>query len=45
MSTRFHNRCDSQVTYFDVSDGYFCVCPECDEDLFSFETYSKEQES
>jgi len=35
---RIHNRCGTPVTYDEISDGYFAVCPECDEDLYSFET-------
>jgi hypothetical protein len=35
---RFHNRCGKSVIYTTISDGYFAVCPQCDEDLYSFET-------
>ena len=37
-----HFRCGSQVSFEDVIDGYYAQCPECDEDLFSFETYKEE---
>lgn len=30
-------RCDNQVSFEDVSEGYFAQCLFCDEDLFSFE--------
>jgi hypothetical protein len=36
---RLCNRCDTQVIYTTVSNGYDCVCPEHDEDLYLFETY------
>ena len=31
-------RCETPVIYIDVSEGYFAVCPEHDEDLYKFET-------
>ncbi len=31
-------RCDSPVQFTDVSEGYFAVCPNHDEDLFRVET-------
>ena len=34
-----HARCGAPTSFEDVSDGYYAQCPECDEDLFSFETY------
>jgi hypothetical protein len=37
--TRFCNRCDAPVVYATVSEGYDCVCPAHDEDLFLCETY------
>jgi uncharacterized paraquat-inducible protein A len=37
----FCYRCDYFVSFEEVSAGYFCVCPYCDEDLFSFETYTE----
>jgi hypothetical protein len=33
-------RCDTPVVYDQVSPGYACVCPEHDEDLYLFETYT-----
>lgn len=42
MMKRCCNRCFTDVVYEDVSDGYYCVCPRCDEDLFLFETYEME---
>ncbi len=32
-----HFRCDTPISFEDVSDGYYAQCPECDEDLFTFE--------
>jgi hypothetical protein len=37
--TRFCNRCDTQVSYENVSVGYSCVCNNCYEDLYLVETY------
>ena len=31
-------RCETPVSFTDVSSGYFAVCPQHDEDLFQFET-------
>jgi hypothetical protein len=31
-------RCETPVVFDDVSEGYFAVCPEHDEDLYVFET-------
>jgi hypothetical protein len=31
-------RCDTPVSYEDVSAGYDCVCPQHDEDLYLVET-------
>jgi uncharacterized protein (DUF983 family) len=39
---RFHLWCDTPVVYDEVSTGYSCACPDCDEDLYLFETYLKE---
>lgn len=39
------NRCNSEVSFNkdDISsDDYYCVCLECDEDLFKIETYETE---
>jgi uncharacterized paraquat-inducible protein A len=35
--TMKHFRCDTEISFKDVSRGYYAQCPECDEDLFSFE--------
>lgn len=35
------NRCDTPVIYSEVSAGYSCACPSCDEDLYLFETYKE----
>ena len=40
--TSCHKSCDTKVTFNDVSRGYFASCPECDEDLYQFETYQKD---
>jgi hypothetical protein len=32
------NRCEEQVSFENVSDGYYAVCNNHDEDLYSFET-------
>lgn len=39
MAIRLCNRCDTPVIYETVSMGYYCVCPNHDEDLYLFETY------
>lgn len=31
------NRCDTPVSFDDVSQGYWAVCPQHDEDLFMIE--------
>jgi hypothetical protein len=36
-------RCDTPVVFTDVSPNYFAVCPEHDEDLYSYETYNDDQ--
>ena len=33
-----HNKCDTQVSFNQVTNGYYAQCPKCDEDLYSFET-------
>lgn len=40
-TVRYYNRCDTAVVYDEVSVGYSCACPKCDEDLFVFETYER----
>ena len=32
-----HNRCGEEVSFSEVSKGYYAQCPKCDEDLYSFE--------
>jgi hypothetical protein len=32
-----HFRCDTNVSFEEVTPGYYAQCPSCDEDLFSFE--------
>lgn len=32
-----HVRCGEMISYRKVTGGYYAQCPECDEDLFSFE--------
>ena len=32
-----HFRCGSEITFDEVVSGYFAACPNCDEDLFSWE--------
>ena len=36
---RKHIRCGTPVITDTVSEGYVYVCPECDEDLYTIETY------
>lgn len=31
-------RCETRVSFTDVSDGYYAVCLRHDEDLYQFET-------
>lgn len=35
---RYHIRCGKQISFTDVSDGYYAQCSRCDEDLYEFET-------
>ena len=35
--TKTHTRCGEQVSFNDVSAGYYAQCPSCDEDVFYFE--------
>ena len=37
MSTT-HIRCGEQVSFNEVSEGYYAQCSTCDEDLYLFET-------
>ena len=32
-----HIRCGERVSFLDVTEGYYAQCPECFEDVFSFE--------
>jgi hypothetical protein len=32
-----HFRCQSVISFDDVLDGYYAQCPNCDEDLFTWE--------
>lgn len=32
-----HTRCLTEISFENVLDGYYAQCPNCDEDLFSFE--------
>lgn len=41
MVKLYHRRCDTEVTFEEVTPGYFAVCLECYEDLYQFETYQK----
>lgn len=48
METMFfeiHTRCLTEISYEEVLDGYYAQCPECDEDLFSFEVIQIEKEN
>ena len=36
-------RCKTKVSFKNVSDGYYAVCPEHYEDLYKFETINKEE--
>ena len=33
----FHIRCGSAISFRQVTSGYYAQCPECFEDLYSFE--------
>lgn len=35
--SKIHIRCGALISFRDVSDGYYAQCPECEEDLYSFE--------
>jgi len=38
-----HERCDTPVLFTEVTKGYYAQCPDCDEDLFSFEVIERDQ--
>ena len=40
----YHVRCGGEVSFQEVTRGYFAQCPECFEDLFSFEVESEKIE-
>jgi len=40
--TRKCNRCNTKVSYVDVSPGYAAVCTNHDEDVYLIETYLEE---
>jgi uncharacterized paraquat-inducible protein A len=42
MKNSIHDRCDTVVSFEQVSEGYYAQCPTCDEDLFSFEVVGDE---
>ena len=37
----YHIRCGSEISFRQVTSGYYAQCPECFEDLFSFEVESE----
>ena len=37
MNKIMHAKCGTEISFEEVSKGYFAQCPNCDEDLFSFE--------
>ena len=39
-TNEYHIRCGELVSYRNVTSGYYAQCPECFEDLFSFEVES-----
>jgi len=39
-----HNRCGQPVSFKDVTKGYYAQCPNCDEDVYSFETKGAKNE-
>jgi len=38
MTTTVCSRCATPVVFDEVSDGYYAVCPQHDEDVYQFET-------
>ena len=32
-----HTRCGTEVSFQNVTEGYYAQCPKCDEDVYSFE--------
>ena len=36
--TKTHTRCGETISFDEVTAGYYAQCPNCDEDLYSFET-------
>ena len=44
LSFQIHTRCLTEISFEEVLDGYYAQCPECDEDLFSFEVTKIEEE-
>ena len=37
MATGVHRTCGNEVSFKEVTKGYYAQCPKCDEDVFSFE--------
>ena len=37
------NKCNSVTRWKDTTKGYYCNCPNCDEDLFSIETHKSKK--
>lgn len=35
--SQVHVRCEQEVSFNEVTKGYYAQCPNCDEDLYSFE--------
>lgn len=38
-----HTLCGELISFNDVSKGYYAQCPNCDEDLYSFEVIEQEK--
>jgi len=44
LAFEIHTRCLTEISFEDVLDGYYAQCPDCDEDLFSFEVTKIKEE-
>lgn len=41
-TNKIHTRCGELVSFREVTPGYYAQCPECYEDLYSFEVTEQE---
>lgn len=37
MNKLTHKKCGKEISFEEITKGYYAQCPSCDEDLFTFE--------